>query len=421
MTFKGNRMRLPSDSLSSYLSPSLADNSVVCLMAPTASGKTALAYELYDSGRYELISVDSALVYRDMTVGTSKPNAAELARYPHHLVDIIDPMQSYSVAEFVSDVARLIDSCHQNGKIPLLVGGTMMYYMALLDGLSPVPDSDDNVRARVEQWRQDEGISALYDYLGKVDAISHERLNATDTQRITRAVEVYLQTDIPMSDWQCQPKQALAHNPNQQWHAISVMPDRPWLHMRIEQRLDIMWREGLVAEVISLLERYPLTPNLPSMRCVGYRQVLEYLVQINHAVFEKPHLDKTRFYDAFAQSEPSSVEIDESNESNEQDAMTQSGMTQTHLSLVTDQTEALACQQMQNKALYATRQLAKRQYTWLRKVMQLSDTVAAVPATVSSTMLSTSIVGADDVTGSQKNKLRLHSFSTMEQARAYLF
>ena len=416
MTFKGNRMRLPSDSLSSYLSPSLADNSVVCLMAPTASGKTALAYELYDSGRYELISVDSALVYRDMTVGTAKPNAVELARYPHHLVDIIDPMQSYSVAEFVSDVARLIDSCHQNGKIPLLVGGTMMYYMALLDGLSPVPDSVDNVRARVEQWRQDEGISALYDYLGKVDAISHERLNATDTQRITRAVEVYLQTDIPISDWQRQPKQALAHNPNQQWHAISVMPDRPWLHTRIEQRLDIMWREGLVAEVISLLERYPLTPNLPSMRCVGYRQVLEYLVQINHAVFEKPHLDKARFYDAFAQSEPPSVEIDESNKSNEQDAMTQ-----THLSLVTDQTEALACQQMQNKALYATRQLAKRQYTWLRKVMQLSDTVAAVPATVSSTMLSTSIVESDDVTGYQKNKLRLHSFSTMEQARAYLF
>lgn len=194
------------------------------------------------------------------------------------------------------------------------------------------------------------------------------------------------------------------------------MIDRPWLHTRIEQRLDIMWREGLVAEVISLLERYPLTPNLPSMRCVGYRQVLEYLVQINHAVFEKPHLDKARFYDAFAQSEPSSVEIDESNESNEQDAMTQ-----THLSLVTEQTAALACQQMQNKALYATRQLAKRQYTWLRKVMQLSDTVAAVPATVSSTMLSTSIVESDDVTGSQKNKLRLQSFSTMEQARAYLF
>ena len=413
MTIKGKYMRLSSDSLSSYLSPNLADNSVVCLMAPTASGKTALAYELYDSGRYELISVDSALVYRDMTVGTAKPNAAELARYPHHLVDIIDPMQSYSVAEFVNDVARLIDSCHQNGKIPLLVGGTMMYYMALLDGLSPVPDSDDSVRARVEQWRQDEGISALYDYLGKVDAISHERLNATDTQRITRAVEVYLQTDIPISDWQRQPKQALAHNPNQQWHALAVMPDRPWLHTRIEQRLDIMWREGLVAEVISLLEHYPLTPGLPSMRCVGYRQVLEYLVQTNHPVFEQPHLDKAQFYDAFAQSEPSS------NESKEQDTTIQSSITQTHLPMATAQTEALACQQMQNKALYATRQLAKRQYTWLRKVMQLSNT-AAVPAIGSITASSTSIVGSDDVTDFQKNKLILHLFSTMEQARAYL-
>jgi tRNA dimethylallyltransferase len=410
MTIKGKYMRLSSDSLSSYLSPNLADNSVVCLMAPTASGKTALAYELYDSGRYELISVDSALVYRDMTVGTAKPNAAELARYPHHLVDIIDPMQSYSVAEFVNDVARLIDSCHQNGKIPLLVGGTMMYYMALLDGLSPVPDSDNGVRARVEQWRQDEGISALYDYLGKVDAISHERLNATDTQRITRAVEVYLQTDIPISDWQRQPKQALAHNPNQQWHALAVIPDRAWLHTRIEQRLDIMWREGLVAEVISLLEHYPLTPSLPSMRCVGYRQVLEYLVQTNHTVFEQPHLDKAQFYDAFAQLELSS---------NEKDTISQNVMTQTHVSIATHQAEALACQQMQNKALYATRQLAKRQYTWLRKVMQLSDT-AIERATLPLITPSTSIVGSDDVTGLQKNKLILHSFSTMEQARAYL-
>ncbi|WP_372844195.1 tRNA (adenosine(37)-N6)-dimethylallyltransferase MiaA [Psychrobacter sp.] len=403
-------MRLSSDSLSSYLSPSLADNSVVCLMAPTASGKTALAYELYDSGRYELISVDSALVYRDMTVGTAKPNAAELARCPHHLVDIIDPMQSYSVAEFVSDVARLIDSCHQRGKIPLLVGGTMMYYMALLEGLSPVPDSDDSVRARVEQWRHEEGISALYDYLGSVDAISHERLHATDTQRITRALEVYLQTNIPISDWQRQPKQALANNPDQQWHALAVIPDRPWLHTRIEQRLDIMWRDGLVAEVISLLENYPLTPNLPSMRCVGYRQVLEYLVQIQHPIFDQPHLDKAQFYDAFAQPPLPS---------NEQESTTPSIRNQTPISMSTHQAEALACQQMQNKALYATRQLAKRQYTWLRKVMQLCDTVE-VPATVPSTEPSTSTIGSDNVTALQQNKLILHSFSTMEQARAYL-
>ena len=382
-------MQLSSDSSSYRLNANLADNSVVCLMAPTASGKTALAYELYDTGRYELISVDSALIYRDMNIGTAKPTAIELARYPHHLVDIIDPMQSYSVAEFVNDVARLIDSCHENGKIPLLVGGTMMYYMALLDGLSPVPDSDDSVRARVEQWRQDKGISALYDYLGEIDPISHERLNATDTQRITRAVEVYLQTDIPISDWQRKPKQALANNPNQQWHALTVMPDRPWLHTRIEQRLDIMWNDGLVTEVIGLLERYPLTPNLPSMRCVGYRQVLEYLVHIDHPVFEQPHLDKAQFYSAFEVLQSSA---------------------QSRLS--DGATEALACQQMQNKALYATRQLAKRQYTWLRKVMQLPSKSmdGAIAADTSS----------EEGYSIDRNMV-VKAFTTMAQARDYLY
>ena len=388
-------MRPSSDSISHNLN----SNSVVCLMAPTASGKTALAYELYDTGRYELISVDSALIYRDMNVGAAKPTATELARYPHHLVDIVDPMQSYSVAEFVSDVDRLIDRCHQSGKIPLLVGGTMMYYMALLDGLSPVPDSDASIRARVEQWRQDDGINALYDYLGDVDPISHQRLNATDTQRITRAVEVYLQTNIPISDWQRQPKQALAQNPNQQWHALSVVPDRPWLHDRIEQRLDIMWNDGLVTEVIDLLNKYPLTPNLPSMRCVGYRQVLEYLVQIKHPVFEQNHLDKAQFYDAFE------VPMDEKiqREGMEpQDA--QSNMFGT-------QTEALACQQMQNKALYATRQLAKRQYTWLRKITQLP--VAMVNSSTTPDL-------AMDKNRSINNDMKIETFTTMQQARDYL-
>ncbi|BBI67574.1 tRNA dimethylallyltransferase [Psychrobacter sp. KH172YL61] len=356
-------MQYSSDSVSTNLS----DNSVVCLMAPTASGKTALAYELYDTGRFELISVDSALIYRDMNIGTAKPTADELTRYPHHLVDIIDPMQSYSVAEFVDDVARLIDECHERKKIPLLVGGTMMYYMALLDGLSPVPDSDDSVRARVEQWRQEEGISALYDYLGNVDSVSHQRLNATDTQRITRAIEVYLQTDRPISDWQREPKQALAHHPEQQWHALSVIPDRPWLHARIEQRLDIMWQEGLVAEVVGLLEKYPLTPNMPSMRCVGYRQVLEYLVRTQHPVLDKTHLDKAQFYEAFADSK-SLMAINK--------IQGEGVYTNAQPDVSYAETEALACQEMQNKSLYATRQLAKRQYTWLRKVAQLPDAVS---------------------------------------------
>ena len=389
-------MQISSASSSYRLNPNLADNSVVCLMAPTASGKTALAYELYDTGRYELISVDSALIYRDMNIGTAKPTATELARYPHHLVDIIDPMQSYSVAEFVNDVARLIDSCHEHGKIPLLVGGTMMYYMALIDGLSPVPDSDDNVRARVEQWRREESINALYDYLGKIDPISHERLNGTDTQRITRALEVYLQTNMPISDWQKKPKQALAHNSNQNWHALAVMPDRPWLHKRIEQRLDIMWNEGLVAEVIGLLEQYPLTPNLPSMRCVGYRQVLEYLVHTNHPVFEQAHLDKAQFYDAFGQLDASII-----GQIRSERAAQLAVQAPEH----TSRTEALACQQMQNKALYATRQLAKRQYTWLRKLTQLSDL-------------------SGDVSNDDKqidNAITIKTFDTMAQVRDYLY
>ncbi|WP_259365090.1 tRNA (adenosine(37)-N6)-dimethylallyltransferase MiaA [Psychrobacter sp. GP33] len=355
-------MQSPSRNLSHGLYNKLADNSVVCLMAPTASGKTALAYELYDTGRYELISVDSALIYRDMNIGTAKPTAEELARYPHHLVNIIDPMQSYSVAEFVTDVARLIDTCHQNGKIPLLVGGTMMYYMALLDGLSPVPDSDDNIRQQVEAWRQSEGIQTLYEYLGKVDPVCQQRLQPTDTQRITRAVEVYLQTDTPISEWQRQPKSALSHNKNQQWHAITIMPDRAWLHQRIAQRLDIMWHEGLVAEIIGLLEHYPLTPNLPSMRCVGYRQVLEYLVQIKHPVFEQSHLDRAQFYAAFAPVEvPSQVQVTQGNDI----------LAAAQKPKPNNTPEALACYHMQNKALYATRQLAKRQYTWLRKLNQL--------------------------------------------------
>ncbi len=387
---------------SSGLSNDLTDNSVVCLMAPTASGKTALAYELYDTGRYELISVDSALIYRDMNIGTAKPTAAELARYPHHLVDIVDPMQSYSVAEFVDDVAQLIDNCHQNGKIPLLVGGTMMYYMALLDGLSPVPDSDNDIRTRVEQWRQDEGIGALYEYLGKVDPASHKRLNATDTQRITRAVEVYLQTNIPISDWQGQPKQALAQNPNQQWYALGVMPDRPWLHERIEQRLDIMWNDGLVAEVIDLLHKYPLTPNLPSMRCVGYRQVLEYLVQIEHPVFEQPHLDKALFYDAFK------TDKDTTHKQTKTDNALQT-LSQASISDV--QIEALACQQMQNKALYATRQLAKRQYTWLRKVSQLPD--ASVNSSIKANLV-------DNQNALINRGMKVEMFTAMAQAKDYL-
>ena len=377
-----------SDSKSFLIDDSTAENRVVCLIAPTASGKTALAYELYDTGCYELISVDSALIYRDMNIGTAKPTSTELASYPHHLVNIIDPTQSYSVAEFVDDVATLIDSCHQSGKIPLLVGGTMMYYMALLDGLSPVPDSDNEVRAQVQQWRQDEGIEALYDYLGTVDAVTHARLKPTDTQRITRAIEVYKQTEIAISVWQQQPKQALAHNPKQHWQVLAVMPDRPWLHQRIGQRLDIMWQEGLVDEVIGLLERYTLTPNMPSMRCVGYRQVLEYLVQIDHPVFEQGHVDKQAFYSVFKPDQDGMIAAQMI------DAKADDSVNNIANNIASDADKQLSCTDMQNKALYATRQLAKRQYTWLRKLTQLQSEATSnnyhIDIQVFSTMLEAS-------------------------------
>lgn len=379
----------------------LPNNSVVCLMAPTASGKTALAYELYDTGRYELISVDSALIYREMNIGTAKPTSAELARYPHHLVDIIDATQSYSVAEFVTDVERLIEDCHQRGKIPLLVGGTMMYYMALIEGLSPVPDSDSKVRAEVEQWLQAEGVEALYAYLGQVDPLTHQRLKPADTQRITRAVEVYQQTNLPISDWQRQPKQALADNPQQQWYVLSVMPERSWLHERIGRRLDIMWEEGLVAEVIGLLERYSLTPNMPSMRCVGYRQVLEYLVAIKHPIFEQSHLDKKQFYSAFSEDKEQAATLIA------QHSDTAAELFNTKTRSPNEQ-QALACEAMQNKALYATRQLAKRQYTWLRKLTK--------PAVHSDQASAHSEIGGTET----QHKVVIKSFVSMTQVSDYL-
>ena len=319
----------------------LPKNSVVCLMAPTASGKTSLAYELYDTGRFEIISVDSALIYKDMNIGTAKPTSEELSQYPHYLVDIIDPTDTYSVASFVNDVERLIEEIHGRNKIPLLVGGTMMYYMALFDGLSAVPDTDTQVREEVDQWRKQQGIEALHQYLQQVDPIIAERLPLGDTQRITRAVEVYKQTGKPLSEWQKLTKQALSNNPEQYWLGLAVMPDRAWLHERIELRLQLMWQQGFFEEVINLLQQYQLSADMPSMRCVGYRQVIDYLLLADH---------------------PAAKLL-----VNNGEAVENKGLTVDSLD------DATACQDMKNKALYATRQLAKRQYTWLRNLVASFD------------------------------------------------
>lgn len=317
-------------------------------MAPTASGKTDLAFRLYDTGQFELISVDSALIYQDMNIGTAKPTTDELACYPHHLVNIITPIQTYNVASFVADVKRLITNIHQRGKIPLLVGGTMMYYMALFDGLSAVPDTDPNIRHQVKTWLDEQGIETLYAYLQIHDPKICERLKVSDTQRITRAVEVYLQTGTPMSVWQATPKHAICQNPDQYWVALSVEPERAYLHERIAKRLDVMWAQGFVQEVIELLQKYPtLDPDMPSMRCVGYRQVLEFLAMTEHDVMQMSPI-----WTKFATDLRQNWQKNAQNHKNPQKIL--------------ENYHQMACQDLKNKALYATRQLAKRQATWQR-------------------------------------------------------
>lgn len=365
----------------------LPDNSVVCLMSPTASGKTDLAFTLYQTGRFELVSVDSALIYQGMNIGTAKPTVAELAEFPHHLVDIISPTKTYSVANFVADVERLIHEIHQRGKIPLLVGGTMMYYMALFDGISSVPETDQSVREKVDQWLDNEGNQALYDYLLAHDPIICQKLKPSDTQRITRAVEVYLQTGKPMSHWQDTPKVALSHNPKWQWYGIVVTPDRAWLHERIGRRLDIMWADGFVDEVIGLINEHPaLDADMPSMRCVGYRQVLEHLCRTRHeSVVNHPAMHQ------YYQSNFSKLTDEQI--INEISANFPKKSTKTPINLWD-----LSCQDMKNKALYATRQLAKRQYTWLKQLALMDNP----------TITNVTIASFDSIEQVQKQFLQSH-------------
>lgn len=320
---------------------------VICLIAPTASGKTALAYELYETGKYRLISVDSALIYRDMNIGTAKPTREELAHYPHALVDIISPEQSYSVAQFVSDVDYHINLAHQQNKTPVLVGGTMMYYMALIQGINDIPATLPEIRQQVTQLIAEQGVEQLHAYLTQVDPILAKQLKTTDTQRIGRAVEIYLQTGKPLSAWQNQPARALADNPHQRWQILAVMPDRDWLHKRIALRLDIMWQQGFLQEVIALRQQYHLTADLPSMRCVGYRQAWDFLEKIQNTTLFTYDNNKENFHDDVARF-----------------------LLNTHSSPIQDYRQT-----MQNEALYATRQLAKRQYTWMRKLVSTQQLV----------------------------------------------
>lgn len=249
----------------------------VFLMGPTASGKTDLAAALVERGPFEIISVDSALVYRGMDIGTAKPDAALLARAPHRLIDILDPAQSYSAAEFRADALREMQAITDAGRIPLLVGGTMLYFRTLLEGLADLPAADPVVRSEIEALAAREGWPAVHAELARVDAQTAARLHPTDPQRLQRALEVYRLTGIPLSEWH-QRHQAGGRN-EFPWQvtALALMPERKVLHERIARRFRLMLDQGLISEVEALRARGDLDPGLPSMRAVGYRQVWEYL------------------------------------------------------------------------------------------------------------------------------------------------
>ncbi len=284
----------------------------IALAGPTASGKTAAALAIAEQHAVEIISVDSALVYRGMDIGTAKPTATELAAVPHHLIDIRDPLNAYSAAEFVQDAERLIADIGARGKLPLLVGGTMLYFKALADGLDDMPKADAAMRAQIAASALEKGWPALHAELALVDPVTALRLKPNDSQRVSRALEVFKLTGQPLSSFQKQNaiKDIAGSAPKKSESAlISLEPnERSWLHERIAQRFDAMLDAGFIDEVKALRARGDLHADLPSMRCVGYRQAWEAL----------------------------------------------------------DGTSTMP--ELRDKGIFATRQLAKRQITWLRSM-----------------------------------------------------
>lgn len=309
-------------------------------MGPTASGKTALACELYDTGRYEIISVDSALVYRGLDIGTAKPTAQELQQYPHHLVNIIEPEDIYSAANFVEDAHRLIGEIRERGKIPLLVGGTMLYFRSLFSGMAAMPAADAEVRAEISAQAEQHGWDWIHQQLAAVDPRAAQRFLPSDRQRVMRALEVYRISGRAISDFH---DEQVVQDASDDFTIYALVPDRTLLHERIALRLQQMWQAGFVEEVKTLRQRPLLTAEFPSMRSVGYRQVWEYLDQVEN---ELPFVAQN-------------------------DLITEYRLT------VNINKNIL---EMQNRALYATRQLAKRQFTWIRSLsdshtVQLFNTV----------------------------------------------
>ena len=282
----------------------------ILLMGPTAAAKSALAMRIADTFDVEIVSVDSAQVYRDMNVGTAKPSAGERARVPHHLIDILSPLERYSAAAFASDATSLVNDIRARGRLPLLVGGTMLYFKALTQGLDALPQADAAVRAAIDARAAIEGWPALHRALAEVDPVTAARLHPSDRQRIQRALEVYEISGQPLSSLHSSHSSHRheASRADCRWLPIALIPsDRATLHARIAERFDRMLADGLVDEVRRLRDTYPgLDPDLPSMRAVGYRQAWM-------------HLDG---------------DID--------------------------------ARELRDRGIFATRQLAKRQLTWLR-------------------------------------------------------
>ena len=294
----------------------------LALLGPTASGKTGLAIALAQRFNGEVISIDSALVYRGMDIGTAKPSMDERQGIVHHLIDVIDPVESYSAARFRDDALRLIADIHARNKLPILAGGTMLYFKALREGIDDLPQADEDIRAEIEQAAYARGWPALHAELAAVDAETAQRLAPNDAQRISRALEIHRLTGRPMSALLSRATRTPEPLPFDLL-AFSLEPsDRAVLHERIAQRFDTMLARGLLDEVKALRRQYPrLTPDHPSMRCVGYRQAWMFL-------------DGT---------DGSDGKIDHTAEHNA----------------------------LREQGLAATRQLAKRQLTWLRSMDNL--------------------------------------------------
>ncbi|MEJ1171774.1 tRNA (adenosine(37)-N6)-dimethylallyltransferase MiaA [Variovorax sp. CCNWLW235] len=300
----------------------------IALAGPTASGKTAVALAVAQLRPVEIVSVDSALIYRGMDIGTAKPSKAEQASVPHHLIDIRDPAESYSAAAFVADATRLVEEIRARGALPLLVGGTMLYFKALFDGIDAMPAADAAVRSRIDAEAAALGWPAMHARLAQVDPATAARLAPQDSQRIQRALEVWESSGQPLSSFHAGENKAAKGLAGGALFSLEPA-DRAWLHARIADRFDAMLTAGFLDEVKALRARGDLSTELPSMRCVGYRQAWEML-------------------DACGNERPG----------------------------------AKAIAELRERGVAATRQLAKRQITWLRSMPERAIIACDAPDSV---------------------------------------